>query len=79
MEMRKEMHLGRRLDHAFCDLCLTANTNGVILAYFLHELVLRHGFGGVVYMKALRLERADSILADIFEQQESEALVLDRV
>lgn len=73
------MHLGRRLYHAFCDLCLTANTNGVILAYFLHELVLRHGFGGVVYMKALCLERADSVLADIFEQQESEALVLDRV
>ena len=61
------MHLGRRLYHAFCDLCLTANTNGVILAYFLHELVLRHGFGGVVYMEALFSKRANSVLADIFE------------
>jgi len=45
----------------------------------LHELVLRESFGIVIHGKALRLEIADGSLANIFQKEEFQALVVNRM
>lgn len=48
----------------------------MVAANLLDELVLGHGLGRVVHMEALRLERTDSLLANVLEQQQPEVLVV---
>ena len=45
-------------------------------ANLFYELVLRHGFGRVVDMKALGLEGLDRLLADVLEEEQAKALVV---
>ena len=69
-------HLGRSLEHAFCNFGLTPDTNGMVGTNLGYELVLGHGLGRMVDMEALGTEGRDGFLADVFEDEEPEVFVV---
>lgn len=77
--MRSKAYLGSSFDHLVCDFGFAANTNGVVGANFLDELLLRQRLGVMVDMESLRLECPHGFLADVFEDQELQVFILDWV
>ena len=75
--VKERAHLCSRLDDTFCDLGFAANADAMVFGDRFHEFILGHGFGIVIDMIAMSLERGYSILANIFEQQEAQAVVTD--
>ena len=72
----RSSHLWCGLEYTLGNPSLTTDSNSVILVDFFHKLVLRHSFGGVIYMPALVSESLDSIRADVFEEEELKVLIL---
>lgn len=59
-------YLGGGLDHSLSDLCFAANTNRMILANPLEEIILVHRFCMVVDLPTVGFESFNSVLADVF-------------
>ena len=68
-------HFRCGLEYAFGDPSFATDSNGVVLVDLLHKLILRHGFGRVIYMPALVLESSESLRADILKKEEFKVLV----
>jgi hypothetical protein len=72
-------HFRCGLEHAFGNPSFATDSNSVVLVDLLHELVLGHCLGGVIYMPALVSKGFDSLWADVFKEEELKVLVLHRV
>ena len=69
-------YLGRGLEDTLRDLGLATDADGMVRPDLLDELVLGECFCKMIYMKALSLQGLNCLLADVFEQQEFEVLIV---
>lgn len=72
-------YLGSSLYHAFSDLGLAANADGMVARDLLYQLIFGHSFGVMVDMEALFSESCDGFLTDVFQDQELQVLILYRM
>ena len=72
----KSTHFWCGLEYTFSNPSFATDSDGMILVDFLHELVLRHSLGGVVYMPSLVLEGSDGLRTDILKEEEPEIFIV---
>jgi hypothetical protein len=74
-----DTNLRRSLEHPLGDFGLATDADAMVRADLLDELVLVQSFGKMIDVVSLASERGDGFLADIFEDQQPQVLVLERV
>lgn len=72
-------YLGSSLEYPLGNLGLAANTNSMVLSDLLYKLVLRHGLGKMIDVESLLPESSNSIHTDVLEDQQTQALILQRM
>ena len=72
---KNSAHFWCGLEYTFRNASFATDSNGMVLVDLLHKLILRHGFGRVIYLPALVLESSESLRADILKKEEFEVLV----
>ena len=67
-----ETHLGGGFEHLCGETGLGANTDSMVVSNLLEKFLFRQGLGVMIDLKTLLLKRLDGLLADIFEEEETE-------
>lgn len=78
-QVKRAAHLVSGCQNTLCDLRLATNTDCMILSDLFQELVLAPCFGEMVDLEALFLERIYGLLADVFEEQQAQVFIFNRV